>query len=335
MEVPSISILLPFYQAEEVLPGAVDSILRQTCQDWELLLIDNNSSDNGVEVAMAYGRKDKRIKVLHEPRQGIAYALNTGLKHAKAPIIARMDADDFSLPERLEKQYAFLVQNPSVDVVSCCCDFHSELSESNGYQCYVQWQNSILFPYDHARNFFAESPLAHPSVMFRMALVERYGVYATEAVPEDYELWLRWHVNGVRFEKLQETLLVWNDHRSRLSRNHDNYTDEAFDLVRIKYLSAWLKKHINPERKVVVCGTGKRPRARAGLLLKAGVPIYAFTDLKQKSQCGAIFLPPSDITVKDNYFIISFISKRGVGESIRKFLTGKGLSELDDFVIAG
>lgn len=333
---PLISILLPFYQASTSLGPAIDSIRRQSLEAWELLLINNNADAATAQVAEAYGNRDSRIRILQEKRQGIAWALNTGLNHARAPFIARMDADDLAHPERLQKQYHFLRRHPEVGVVSCRCHFSSKLPKAAGYAHFVAWQNNLLSPEEHYRNRFRESPVAHPSVMFRSALVSRWGGYSTEALPEDYELWLRWMQAGVRFAKVNEPLLTWQDHPQRLSRTHAHYTERAFQKVRIQYLALWLQEQLPAQRKLVVCGASAGIRAKAQLLIQKGIAIWGYTDVKErKLPTGTRFLALDQLQEDPSYFFISLINKRGVGEQVRQLLYGLGFQEERDFILAG
>lgn len=170
-----MSILLPFHNATATLDRAVESITGQTFRDWELLLVDNGSTDDGPLLAEKWRGQDSRIKLTSCLEKGIANALNHGLTLIESPYIARMDADDWSHPSRLEKQINYLDQHPELGVVSCQTTFQSTSPKSEGYEHFVNWQNSIITPEEHTINRFKESPVAHPTVMFRRALVEQYG----------------------------------------------------------------------------------------------------------------------------------------------------------------
>lgn len=330
-----ISILLPFHHSSDTLQDAVNSILRQTIESWELILIDNNGDAESRKTAETFARQEKRIKIVHEPQQGIAFALNTGLEHCAAEIIARMDADDIMHPVRLEQQLRFMQKNSQVGLVSCRCTFSSDSDQAEGYRHFVDWQNAILTPDQHFLNRFVESPIAHPSVMFRKELIEKYGKYDTGPVPEDYELWLRWMSHGVAFAKVDEELLHWRDRQERLSRTSTNYSEDAFFKVKIKYLVQWLKSTLHPDRKIIICGTGKKSRRGAEALQNSGLPVHAFTDVKHAIVEGHRFFPVEELRGNRYYFFISFIAKRGVGLEIRKFLKGMDLEEGKDFLLAG
>jgi len=331
--VPRISTLLPFRNAAATLDAAIASMAAQTFTDQELLLIDNASTDGSEAIAQHWAARDARITLLHEPRAGIAHALNTGLAHAQGTYIARMDADDVSHPERLAKQVAHLEAHPDLGVLGTATRFASTVAEHRGMLAFVQWQNRILSPDAHAVKRFVDAPLAHPTAMFRRALVEQHGGYATGPVPEDHELWLRWMDAGVRFAKLPEELLTWTDHPARLSRTHPHYSDDAFLRTKMHWLARWLHRTLNG-RPVIVAGTSALCRERAAKLEAGGIAISAFTDVRPRAVPGHAFVPSEALPPAGEAFVVSLISQRGAGDRIAAFLTGRGLVEGVDFVLA-
>ncbi len=329
-----ITVLLPFFNAGQDFDLAIESIVNQTFRNWQLLLISNNGNPEGMHIAEKWIQKDHRIKLLREPRQGIAYALNTGLSNCNTPYIARMDADDISHPERFEKQYAYLENNPDMEVVSSQTVFSTDIPGSHGFSIFVNWQNSIIKPRHHELYRFIESPLAHPSVMFRRELIEKYGSYTTLPVPEDYELWLRWMDHGVRIYKIPEPLLTWKDHSSRLTRTHDNYSREAFYQVKCEYLAKWISRNVPANKKIVICGSSRIGRKRAAMLQDIGVDVFGFTDVKKRPNRQVNFIRIDEITKPEPWFLINFIARRGVGQAIRKHFSAIGFVEGRDFILA-
>lgn len=328
-----VSVLLPFRNAAPTLDAAISSIATQTFTDWELLLIDNASTDESPVIAQRWARQDERIRVITEPAIGIAHALNTGLQHAQGRYIARMDADDVSHPERLAKQAAYLDAHPEIGVLGTCTTFSTTVERSSGMQWFVYWQNAIRSPHEHYVKRFVDAPLAHPTVMFRRELVEQHGEYNTGPLPEDHELWLRWMDDGVRFAKLPEELLIWNDHAQRLSRTHANYSVDAFFSTKAKWLAKWLHRKLKG-RPVIIAGTSNICRERARLLEAEGIAISAFTDVKPREVPGYAFIPHHALPPSGEAFIVSFISQRGTGDRIAEFLASRGLVEGEDFVLA-
>ncbi|MCO6481931.1 MAG: glycosyltransferase [Flavobacteriales bacterium] len=330
---PAITILLPFRNAAATLDAAIASMARQTFRDWELLLIDNASSDAGTAMAETWAKCDPRIRLVQEERVGIAHALNRGLEQARGRYITRMDADDSSHPERLAKQIEFLEDHPEIGVLGTRTAFATTVERSSGMRWFVQWQNGIISPQQHYVKRFVDAPLAHPSVMFRRELVEHHGNYSTAPLPEDHELWLRWMHAGVRFAKLPEVLLSWNDHAQRLSRTHPHYSTEVFYATKMKWLSRWLQRHLNG-RPVIIAGTSGICRNRAALLEAEGIAVQAFTDVRQRAVPGYTFIPHHQLPPPGQAFIISMISQRGSGDRIAAFLASRGLVEGGDFLLA-
>ncbi len=329
----SATVLLPFRDTAATLDAAIASIAAQTLTDWKLLLIDNASEDEGPALARAWCDRDPRIHLITEPRIGIAHALNTGLQHATAPLIARMDADDVCHPERLARQVAYLGEHPEIGVLGTRTVFATTVEQSSGMAWYVGWQNAIITPHEHYVKRFVDAPLAHPTVLFRRDLVEQHGGYSTEPLPEDHELWLRWMDAGVRFAKLPDELLTWHDHPHRLSRTHTNYSIDAFFRTKAKWLAKWLDRRLNG-RPVIIAGTSGLCQARVTLLEAEGVAVSAYTDVRRREVPGYAFIAHDALPPAGEAFIISFISQRGTGDRIAGFLSSRGLVEGADFILA-
>lgn len=328
-----VCILLPFRQAADTLDAAISSIALQSCRDWRLLLIDNASSDKSREIAASRAEKDERMMVIDVPTIGVAHALSTGLAHAQGEYIARMDADDIAHPDRLARQLAFLEAHPEIGVLGTRTRFETSVEKSSGMAWFVNWQNAIITPHEHYVKRFVDAPLAHPTVVFRRELIERHGGYSTDPLPEDLELWLRWMDAGVRFAKLPEELLTWNDHMHRLSRTHPNYSVDAFFSTKMKWLAKWLRRSLNG-KPVIVAGTSGLCRDRARLLEAQGIGIHAFTDVKPREVPGYDFIAHDALPPSGAAFIVSFISQRGTGDRIAGYLLSRGLIEGEDFILA-
>lgn len=330
---PTVSILLPFHNAAPALDTAIASISAQTFTGWELLLIDNASTDHGPSIARSWAGRDPRICLLHEPNTGIAHALNTGLARARGRYIARMDADDVSHPERIAKQVDHFDAHPGLGVLGTRTTFATTVEKSSGMAWFVQWQNAIITPHEHYVKRFVDAPVAHPTVMFRRELVDRHGGYDTGPLPEDHELWLRWMDAGVRFAKLPEELLTWNDHPQRLSRTHSSYSMDAFFSTKAVWLARWLTRTLNG-RPMIIAGTSNLCQERGRLLMAQGIAIHAFTDVRPREVPGFAFIPHDRLPSAGEAFVVSFISQRGTGDRIAAYLTSRGSVEGRDFVLA-
>lgn len=332
----TVSVLIPFYNAEETLVAAVESVASQTVSfPFEIVLVDNASTDTSPEIARSLAKKYNNITLVYEARQGISFALNTGLKNVRGKYVARMDADDVSLPGRLQKQHDFLDRNPEFGLVSGLVKFVSNLPDATGYKQYVKQLNAWQTEEELYRYRFVESPFAHPSVMFRHELVTRFGPYTEQPEPEDYELWLRWFKQNVRMKKLDDYVLEWHDSPRRLTRSHENCSPEALDRVRYRYLAEWLKPRLSSLPPVYVWGGGKLATRKLKLLEPlAGFKTAGIIDLKSKPASAIPHIHFSDIPAPGKIFIISMVSNRGRYLEIENFLTRKGYVFERDFVLA-
>ena len=195
-----ISILMGVFNAEDTLGEAIESIISQTYSDWELVIYDDGSTDKSYEVAISY--VDPRISVLRsDVNRGLGYALNRCLEKAKGPIIARMDADDISLPQRLEAELDYLIRHPECDVVGTAITMFDDTGEYCTRCC-------ITDP--RKEDFIAGSPIAHPTVMMKkQTLIDVYGYNEEKETQwvEDVDLWIRMLQKGYKFHVIPDVLL--------------------------------------------------------------------------------------------------------------------------------
>ncbi|NVM23939.1 MAG: glycosyltransferase, partial [Desulfobacterales bacterium] len=214
MASPKVTVLMSVYNGEKYLREAIDSILNQTFEDYEFLIIDDGSTDGTAAILGSY--HDLRMKVVrNEENMGLTKSLNKGLTIAKGGYIARMDADDISLPERLQKQVEYLEVHPEIGVVGTWADYTDEHGVSRG-----AWR----FPTEPALVgwwiILGGFCLAHPSVMMRFDVIKRLGFYDPEAIyAQDCELWTR--ANSVtRLANIPEVLLRYRYQEKSIRARH-------------------------------------------------------------------------------------------------------------------
>ncbi len=316
----------------------MQSILAQTYRDFELIIVDDGSTDETPLLLERLAQSDPRIRLIRKVHSGVTDTFNRGLQEAWGTFIARMDADDEMLPQRLEKQLDFLEKNPGIGVASCLVQHGGDPQAQEGYGVYISWINTLVTPEQIALNRFVEAPVANPSVMFRKTLSDQLGSYLHGDFPEDYELWLRWMKAGVQIAKVPEVLLTWNDPPTRLSRTDDRYSDDAFQRAKVYYLREFLSEQLRG-RKLWLCGAGRITRRKSALLLAEKLPVGGYVDVDPKKigkqYDGLPVVGVEGIPPKETAYVISYVANRGAREDIRKMLREKGFAEGADFILAG
>ena len=212
---PKISIIQGIYNCAETLSEAIDSIIAQTYNDWELIMCDDGSTDNTYEVALEYKNKypDKIVLLKNEKNMGLNYTLNRCLEVAKGEYIARMDGDDISLPTRFEKEVNFLINNPQFALVSTPMIMFDERGE---------WGKTTVIEYPQKNDFCKHTPFfAHAACMMKKSVFDEVGGYTVNPKflrVEDCNLWFKVYAHGYSGANLTEPLYMMRDDRNATHR---------------------------------------------------------------------------------------------------------------------
>lgn len=202
------------FNAAAYLEAAIDSILGQTLRDFEFIIVDDASTDASLAIVERFAAQDRRIRILrNDTNQGLGVVLHRGVAEARGEFVARMDADDVAMPERLEKQLRYFHEHPDTDVLGSYAMDIDEHGRDTGER---------RVPTAHARivALMWSNPLIHPTVMFRRQRVVEAGSYSPAARRrQDYDLWFRCARHGLRFANLPEPLLRYRFSQNTLRRN--------------------------------------------------------------------------------------------------------------------
>lgn len=252
-QLPAISVLMPVYNGEKFLRGAIDSILRQTFVDFEFIIVDDGSTDTTPVILQEYAQKDSRIRVMtNETNCKIAASLNRGLVAARAPLIARMDADDWSYPERLEKQEMFMKNHPEVSVLGSSVALAGKQGSYKTFASNEEIRAYMLFG----------NPMFHPTVMMRKDIVLAAGGYSTENIPvEDYALWVHLSNNqNVRFYNFKHPLVVYRESMGNYSSAYRTAQIYKTSEIAMKIVGELCSKQdsIDEESHIFLCGLRER-----------------------------------------------------------------------------
>jgi glycosyltransferase involved in cell wall biosynthesis len=332
-----VSIVMPVRNAAATLAECLESIREQTEPDYELLIVDDGSTDHSAQIVELHARADSRIRLLTPGRIGLVAALNHGISESRAPLIARMDADDVMLADRLEHQIGFMEEHPDIAVAGSLVELFSSEAILAGYVEYVRWQNECVTSDDIAANIFVESPLPHPSVIMRRESLESAGGYRAGDFPEDYELWLRMHELGMKFGKVPRVLLRWREQAERASRTDPRYERTAFDRIRAEYLAR--DPRITKAAEIVIWGSGRRTRQRAKFLIDRGVIPSSYIDIDPQkigyTIDGIRVEPPESLKRSPRPFVLVYVTSHGAREVITSRLRGFGYAPAVDFLAVG
>jgi glycosyltransferase involved in cell wall biosynthesis len=334
-----VSVLLPCYNAAATLTEALDSLACQTLTDFEIIAVDDGSTDATWQILQERLLQEPRLRLLSQPHAGIIPALNGGLAQCTAPFIARMDADDRAHPERLGKQAAYLQARPDIEVVSCRVAGFPAQEVRQGFALYIEWLNALLSDEQIRREIFVESPLPHPSLAFRRAALLRVGGYQDHGWAEDYDLLLRLYLDGARFAKLPEVLLEWREHPQRLTRSDPRYSLENFLRLKAFYL---MRGPLAGRDALIIWGAGMMGRRLGKQLERQGAPLVAYVDIDPRKigglRRGRPILPPEALLEcwgrYANPVILAGVGARGARSIIRRRLAGMGFLEGRDWWLA-
>jgi len=229
---PSVTVLMSVYNGEKHLNAAIDSILQQTYEDFEFLIVDDASTDGTRACLHTWTEQDDRIRlVLKDVNEGLGQALYDGVNMAEAPLIARMDGDDIAEPDRLEKQMKYFKDYPETDILGSWAVDIDEEGRQKQYRRY---------PTEHAEivRLVWASPLVHPTVIMRKEAVQRVGSYDPDLRKrQDYELWFRCVAGGLRFANYPEALLQYRFTGDYYDRND---LSVAWEQAKIGWKGCWL-----------------------------------------------------------------------------------------------
>ena len=294
----------------------------------QLIAIDDGLVDATRHRLSATG--DARVRVLDGGGKGLVHALNMGLEAARAPLIARMDADDECAPQRLERSVAALSADLS-GVGTQVEIFRDDRPVSPNLLAYGAWMNSLTTPELLFRDRFVESPLCHGSVMLRRSVVVEAGGWRHGDFPEDWELWLRLLESGHLLSCVPEVLYRWRDHDRRLTRTDARYARDRHLALKARFLAA---RH----RRVEIAGAGETGLKLSRLLRSAGVEVARFIDVSPKKIGqrieGVPVVAPDDVGPPRGTHLIAAAGSKGAREEIRQHLGHLGWTEGAHFTCA-
>jgi glycosyltransferase involved in cell wall biosynthesis len=326
---PEVSVIMPVRNGGRYLREAVASILSQTLGNLELLLVDDRSSDGAIG---GLDMPDQRLKLMSTTGNGVVDAFNHGMRQAKGRYIARMDADDVALENRLQAQLSYLHSSPDIGISGACVEIFSEGGIEKGNRLYQEWLNSVRTPGEIRRQLFIESPVPNPTAVFRRDALLDLGGYRDTEWPEDYDLFLRADRAGIRMGKPDGILLRWREHGKSLTRTDERYSRANFQRAKAHFLAAGRL----PPGPFLIWGAGSTGRQMYDLLLAEGREATGFIEVHPRrigeEKRGK---PIWDMKRPGDWpeaFILVAVGFKGARREIGQFLGSLGKEEGEDFL---
>jgi GT2 family glycosyltransferase len=308
--------------------------LSEATPELEFIAIDDGSTDSGGEIVRRWAARDARLKCVEGVGGGIADALNRGLVHSRAPFLARMDADDISLPGRFARTLEALEGDASLAAVGTRVEAFPAHVVQEGMRLFVAWQNDLLEPAELRRAIFIDAPLCNPSCCVRRSAFERVGGYLDDGTAEDYSLWLRLDEAGFGLRKLPWLGLRWRQGEGRATFTQPQFRREAMRELKAGFLA---RRCLADGRPVTIWGAGRDGRRTARALEAHGLRARRFVDIDPKKIGRRARDLPIESTAEldvDGEFIVASVAARGARDAIRHHLNEQGFLEGQDFLCA-
>lgn len=331
---PRVSILLPAFDAAATLETCLRSVLRQRETDFECWIVDDGSRDATARIAQEFARADPRFRVASLPHRGLIAALEAGLALCTAPIVARMDADDWMHRARLGAQLEALAAHPEWAAVGCHVRGFPRTRTQQGRRAYESWLCSLRSAEQVRADAFVECPIAHPSLMIRKPVLERFG-YRDRGWPEDYDLILRLLCDGHEIGVVPRQLVGWRDHPTRLSRRDERYGLDRFTACKAEHLATSL---LADNQDYILWGHGDTGRALSRALLKHQRRAVLIVELHPgrigQRIHGAPVIHPDGLADAPALPIVASVAGASARLQIRECLRKLGKREGSDYVCA-
>lgn len=275
-----ISILMPVKDGGAFLAPCLSSIVTQIHTEWELVVVDDHSTDGTWVVLQDFARRDPRIRPLKNNGQGIIPALRLAFDQSKGDFITRMDADDLMVPEKLQLLLNKLWSSDPGTVSTGLVEYFTDGDLGDGFARYQDWLNGLGESGGHYDEIYRECSIPSPCWMMRRSDLGNIGAFDLSTYPEDYDLCFRMYQYGMKVKVVKKVLHQWRDHGLRASRNDPHYADQFFLPLKLQY---FLNLDLDTGRQLVLWGAGKKGKRMATMLVDQQIPFQWVTNNVKKT----------------------------------------------------
>ena len=303
---PAISILMPVKNTAPFLIECLESIIRQTETDFELITIDDHSSDESHSILKEFAIKDKRIKVFKNIGIGIIEALRLAYSKSSGTYITRMDSDDVMSLTKLQVLTSNLMAFGSGHIAVGKVQYFSATPLGAGFKNYELWLNSLIEKGSNFEGIYKECVIPSPCWMVYREDLEKCQAFYPDKYPEDYDLAFRFYKEGLKAIACSKVLHHWRDYATRTSRTHVHYADHTFLDIKMNY---FLELDRDTTKKLVVWGAGDKGKKVAKILIAQNIKFTWICDNPKKISkdiYGQILYPLTALdTIENSQSIIT------------------------------
>ena len=331
MDRPQVSILVPFKNTAPFLPECVDSMINQTFSQWELIAVNDGSTDESLKIMMDFSKKDSRIKVVNNKGAGIIQALRTAYELSTGRFITRMDSDDIMAHERLQHMTSSLLEHGEGHLAIGQVNYFSSRGLSDGYKRYEIWLNNLTSKGKNFSEIYKECVIPSPCWMAYRKDLSKCGAFEPDRYPEDYDLAFRFYEKGLTCIPCNKVLLHWRDYDTRTSRTSENYVQNYFLDIKLHY---FLKLEWNANRPLALWGAGNKGKSIAKLLIESDVHFHWICDnLKKigKEIYGKELYHFDKLIVLDNPQTIVTVANEEAQQDIKRFFECLNKKSVTDY----
>lgn len=312
-----ISILMPVHNAADWLDETIQSIVDQSYEDWELIAIDDFSTDESLQLLKNWNSKDSRVRPFSNIQKGIIPALQLALKESKGEFVTRFDADDLMPKNRLE---LFLNEIVKVEnsLVTGKVEYFSDSKVSAGYLKYQNWLNERIENNDFYYHIYRECVIASPNWLIRKEDLLKNKIFDNLQYPEDYDMVFQWFQSGIKIKPIDEVTLHWREHPKRTSRNSLVYEQKSFFKLKLD----WFKKLNQAQFKSIgILGANNKSKMIIDQLLDFELSLYDLNWKKRNQDFNGYQVRDYNLVDQDCLLIAIYPERR---DELESFIKNKG-----------
>lgn len=331
MDSSLVSIITPFKNTEAYLAACLDSIINQTYLNWELLIVDDHSTDYSNSIVASYAKKDKRITLLKNSGNGIIDALKTAFKASSGSYVTRMDSDDIMPDYKLEYMVNDLNSFGKGHVALGLVKYFSAIGISDGYARYEIWINNLTKTGSNYSEIYKECVIPSPCWMVHREDFINCEGFEANRYPEDYDLTFRFRKYGLNCIPSGKVLHYWRDYMTRTSRTHEHYAQNYFLDIKLHY---FLELDYDYNKPLVVWGAGYKGKTIAKTLISKNIVFYWICDNPKKigkSIYGQELLPFAHLEQLTNPQSIVTVANEDSQKDIKNYFKKHNMISMSDY----